>query len=81
MAWVAETVVGDAITMLLPYTRRELALKPLPIMVSVMEPLPATTDVGEMLEICGAGLGATITVNVCGLDVPPPGVGFTTVIA
>jgi hypothetical protein len=40
---------------------------------------PSITDVGEILVVIGVGLSAVI-VNVCAFDVPPPGVGFVTVI-
>jgi hypothetical protein len=39
----------------------------------------ATMVSGDMSEIVGEGFGTTETVNVCELEVPPPGVGFNTV--
>jgi hypothetical protein len=55
----------------------ELAIKPVPFTVSVNAPEPETTPVGESEVITGAGL---FTVKFTPADVPPPGVGFTTVI-
>ena len=56
------------------------AVKPLtkfvPVKVMVVSLSPAVAEVGLMLVKVGAGL----TVNVCGADVPPPGPAVTTVI-
>ena len=48
-----------------------------PFTVKVSAALPARTDAGFNEVIAGAGL---LMVNAEELDVPPPGVGFTTVI-
>jgi len=52
-----------------------LALKPVPVIVSVGEVLTSVDD-GEIVMMVGTGL---FIVKVCGEDVPPPGVGVTTV--
>ena len=52
-------------------------MKFVPVTVSVKEEPPAVVEVGEIELVVGTGF--TI-VSVCALDVPPPGVGFTTVI-
>ena len=57
----------------------ELLTKPDPVAVKVKAAPPALTDNGEMLDSVGTGGGA-VTVNVAPLDVPPPGIGFKTVI-
>jgi len=53
------------------------ALKFVPVTVSVKDGPPAVVEVGEIEVVVGAGF---LIVNVCAFDVPPPGVGFTTVI-
>jgi branched-subunit amino acid transport protein len=55
----------------------EEALKFVPVTVNVKDGPPAVVDVGEIELVVGTGL---LIVNVCAFDVPPPGVGFTTVI-
>lgn len=55
----------------------ELASNPVPVMLIVAEP-PGGTYRGEIALIAGAGL---FTVNDAWVDVPPPGAGFSTVIA
>jgi hypothetical protein len=47
-----------------------------PFTVKVRSALPAVAQVGLIEVVVGTGL---LIVNVCGLDVPPPGLGFTTV--
>jgi hypothetical protein len=54
----------------------ELDSKPVPVMVMVA-PVPEGTDFGEIEEMTGVGL---FTRNVAALEIPPPGVGFCTVI-
>ena len=55
----------------------ELETKPVPVTVTI-DPLSIVeTVLGEIPEICGAGL---LIVNVAALDAPPPGAGFTTTI-
>src|SRR5882762_6702640 len=53
-------------------------MKLLPVTLSVNAAPPATTVLGDREVSVGLGFGAVI-VNVCGLDVPPPGVGVNTV--
>ena len=53
------------------------ALKFVPVTVSVKDDPPAVVDVGVMPVVEGVGF---LIVSVCAFDVPPPGVGFTTVI-
>ena len=47
-----------------------------PVSARVNAPVPATTDVGLMLDSVGDGL--VLMVNAKPLDVPPPGDGLTT---
>jgi len=54
----------------------EVETKLVPFTVNVNPPLPAVVELGLIEVVVGTGL---LIVNVCGLDVPPPGVGFTTV--
>src|SRR5207245_4643866 len=56
-------------------TRDEL-MKFVPVSASVKAASPATTLLGEIELSVGAGL---LIVNVCALEVPPPGVGLKTV--
>ncbi len=53
----------------------EKKLVPLTVMVNVES--PTVFDVGEMEVVVGTKL---LTVNVCALEVPPPGVGLKTVM-
>jgi hypothetical protein len=53
-------------------------MKLLPVTVSVNAEPPATAVLGDSEVSVGLGFGAVI-VNVCGLDVPPPGEGVNTV--
>jgi len=55
----------------------ELAMNPVPFTVSVNAPEPETTPVGDSVVTVGTGL---FTVKPTPADVPPPGVGFVTVI-
>jgi hypothetical protein len=55
----------------------EEALKLVPVTVSVNDDPPAVVEVGEMELVVGTGL---LIVSVCAFEVPPPGVGFTTVM-
>jgi hypothetical protein len=75
VSWVALTkVVVSAVPLKLivePLTKSE------PVAVIVVSGSPAVAVVGLMLSSVGARL---LTVRVCGLEVPPPGVGVTTVI-
>ena len=50
----------------------EVETNPVPFTVRVKEPEPATADVGESAVVVGVGFR---TVNVCAVEVPPPGVG------
>jgi hypothetical protein len=49
-----------------------------PVTVRLKASPPATAVAGLSPVIAGTGLGATI-MNVCAVDVPPPGVGLNTV--
>src|SRR5439155_593156 len=53
-------------------------MKFVPVTVSVNAAPPATAVLGERELSVGLGFGAVI-VNVCGLEVPPPGAGLKTV--
>lgn len=53
------------------------ALKFVPMTVRMKDDPPAVTEAGLIDEVVGTGL---LTVRVWALDVPPPGVGFTTVM-
>jgi len=55
----------------------ELETKPVPVTVTIEPPSIVETVLGEIPEICGAGL---LIVNVAALDAPPPGAGFATTI-
>ena len=76
VSWVALT---NVVVRLLPLKRTmELMVKFVPVAVSVKAALPADLLVGLILLNVGDGL---LTAKLTALDVPPPGVGFKTVIA
>jgi hypothetical protein len=50
-----------------------------PLTVKTKPVLPAEVEVGLRELVVGTEFIAVVTVNVCAFDVPPPGVGFTTV--
>ena len=54
----------------------EVETKLVPFTVKVNWALPAVVEVGLIDVVVGTGL---LTVNVCEFEVPPPGLGFTTV--
>jgi hypothetical protein len=56
----------------------DAATNPAPFTVNANAPDPAVAVAGEMPDTLGAGL---FTVNVAAVEVPPPGVGLTTVTA
>ena len=56
----------------------DVAMKFVPVRVSVNDAPPVNADVGAMVVSVGAGL---FTENVCAEVAPPPGAGFVTVIA
>ena len=61
----------------LPFHRRtDEAMKFVPVDVRVNPAPPAVTLLGEIELSVGAGL---LIVNVCALEIPPPGVGVKTV--
>jgi hypothetical protein len=61
-----------------PFHRtEEEASNPAPVNVNVKPLLPAVVEVGEIEVSVGEGL---LIVRFCAFEVPPPGVGFTTVI-
>ena len=67
----------NVVTRALPcHSTTELLTKFVPFTVSVNAPLPALAVLGEIELTVGTGL---FTVNVTGVDVPPPGAGFVTV--
>src|SRR5581483_3855890 len=77
VSFVAETKV---VARLAPAQRTtELATNPPPVTVMVKPELPKTAEDGERLPINNPLAG--VTANVTLLDVPPPGVGLTTVMA
>lgn len=49
-----------------------------PFTVKVNPKAPTVLEVGEISVVVGIGL---LTVKVCALEVPPPGVGLVTVIS
>ena len=58
----------------------EALMKFVPVTVRVNAAPPAVAEVGEIIVSVGEGLFvAALMVNVCALEVPPPGVGFKTV--
>ena len=60
-----------------PFQRTlEPMTKPVPLTVRVNAALPALAEVGEMLEVVGAGL---LKVKVWAFEVPPPGAALNTV--
>src|SRR5439155_1675655 len=58
--------------------RMDERMKFVPVSASVKAAPPATTLLGDREVSVGLGFGAVI-VNVCGLELPPPGVGLKTV--
>src|SRR2546422_935528 len=75
-SWVAlpNVVVRSA-----PFQRTtDEPMKLLPVTVSVNAAPPATAVLGDREVSVGLGVGAVI-VKVCGLELPPPGVGLKTV--
>src|ERR1700678_768578 len=72
--WVALTKV---VVRLLPFhCTTDFASKPLPLTVNVKAVPPTVAVVGEMLVTVG---GALLIDRSTAVEVPPPGVGFTTV--
>lgn len=57
----------------------ELAMKLVPVNVSVNAAPPAVPLVGEMDVRVGTGLFAMLTLKFTAVEVPPPGVGLVTV--
>jgi len=74
---VEETTVVVAATPLKSIT--EFEMKFVPSTVSVKSGLPAAVEVGLIDATVGTGFVTVVIVNVCAFEVPPPGVGFTTV--
>src|SRR2546426_952605 len=71
---VAETYV---VARSAPFQRTtELVTRFVPVTVSVKPGPPAVAEVGVNPVEVGTGLLAAVIVNVCGLDVPPPGAGL-----
>jgi hypothetical protein len=72
--WVEETYV---VVRLDPFhCTTEVETKPAPLIVSVNAAPPAVAVLGLRLVVVGTGL---VTVKVWALEVPPAGVGLTTV--
>jgi len=65
-----------------PFQRTTVeSMKFTPVTVKVRLVEPACTEAGLRVTISGTGLGTTaFTVNNCEFEIPPPGVGFVTVI-
>jgi hypothetical protein len=59
----------------------ELLMKLVPVSVSVNAAPPAPVNAGEIEVSVGGGLLAALILKFTEFDVPPPGVGFVTVIA
>jgi hypothetical protein len=57
----------------------DVAMKLLPVTVRVKAGPPAVAELGKMEVRVGTGLLAALMVNVFAEEVPPPGVGLTTV--
>src|SRR5256886_1474533 len=75
-SWVA---LPNVVVRAAPFQRTtDEPMKLLPVTVSVNAAPPATTVLGDREVSVGLGFGAVI-VNVCGLDVPPPGAGVNAV--
>ena len=75
---VASVLSTTLVVRLLPLNLTVAPLtKLVPVTVRVKAPLPAVVVVGLMLLSVGAGL---LTVKLIALELPPPGVGFRTVI-
>jgi hypothetical protein len=54
----------------------ERPVKPVPLILSVIGPVPAPADAGTRLVIAGVGLETAVTVKVATFDCPPPGGGL-----
>src|SRR5262245_12201714 len=80
IAAVSWVVLPKVVVLELPFQRTdEFATSPVPLTVSVKAGPPAVAPEGNSAVRAGAGLGAVETVKVRALEVPPPGVGLTTV--
>ena len=75
VSWVADTYVVVLEEPSNFTTEDETKLVPLTVIVNSAS--PTVLKVGDIDAVVGTGL---FTVNVCALDVPPPGVGLKTVI-
>src|SRR5438309_7585428 len=79
VSWVAETRV---VARFAPFQRTtELPTKLVPVTVNVNPGPPAGAEAGFSPVVVGTGLLPAVMVNVCALDVPPPGAGVNTVTA
>src|SRR5205823_11547226 len=77
MAAVSCVALTNVVVRVAPFHLTVLPLtKPVPVTVSVKAALPAAVLVGDSAARVGDEL---FTVNVCAAEVPPPGVGVTTV--
>jgi hypothetical protein len=61
------------------HSATEVLMKFVPVRVSVKAAPPAAAEVGDSAASVGVGVTAALTVNVCAVEVPPPGVAVNTV--
>jgi hypothetical protein len=57
----------------------EFVTKLVPFTVNINATPPAVAELGTSPLVVGTGLLLALIVNVCALEVPPPGVGLNTV--
>src|SRR5436309_15285739 len=77
-AWSCVALINVVVRSLPFQCTTDDATKFVPVTVNVNAALPATLSVGDRELTVGPGFGVFM-VKVCALDVPPPGVGLTTV--
>jgi hypothetical protein len=75
VSWLALTYVAVCATLL--NVAVEVAMNPVPLMVSACAVAPAVRVAGDRDVTVGAGLLA-VTVKLIATDDPPPGAGFVT---
>jgi hypothetical protein len=74
--WVLLTMVGVVMSLKLLTLTVEVLTKLLPLIVRVVAPEPAVTELGEREVMAGTGFA---TEKFTTFDAPPPGAGFVTV--
>jgi hypothetical protein len=75
--WVEEI---NVVARSAPFQRTtEFVTKLVPFTVNVNAAPPAVAELGASPLVVGTGLLLALIVNVCALEVPPPGVGLNTV--